>query len=508
MLWGLLGVVIPIVIHLLQQRQLRVVPWAATMQFVLRRLKATAADPHRGLAPGSLIRGACPLSAFALARPFPGTLRTDGSSASAARTRFSWSIEVSAWGTSTHSRGVSIRPRRSPRRSSPGAAEGDAFVLPGSPVIRRGSSSAVRIDQEDLLEEVERLPCWKSGAICSRRCGGSPRCFRQTAEAEPQGSDRPHGPAGETWLPANPTLRSQCGELLRDIAATGRPTIVDVGPEAAENAAVASLSSTRSLTTPGGTLDLDVELSSSARSARHWHPARRSRSTASSAPPGDGRPDPAATMTRSVRVSAESGQDRGDRARDQRRSAEPSTTCGGSSSRSGGRSGSSSSMGARPVPRTRSSWSWRLAPPEVSTSPPVFRLQILPQTVPISRFREQALEEIDCILLCDVRSLTSEKSARLETFVRGGGGLVLAHGRASRRRCVTSARARLSSTARAISRKAACWRPGSGLPRPLSKTSNSLVDQRTGVAASDHPPLRRQPRRGTVNHSDLPVSPP
>jgi len=426
MLWGLLGVAIPIVIHLLRQRRPRVVPWAA-MRFVRAAIQKRQRQIRIESWLQVLIRGALlACLAFALAEPFLERFGLTAASASATH-RILVVDSSFSMGYGPHSARSFDRAREVAREIVSAARPGDAFNLARltghSPrvIIRRPA-----FDQEDVLEEVERLPLLEERGDLLASLRQIAPLLRQTAEPSRKEVIVLTDLQGETWLPANPTLRSQCGELLRDIAAAGRLTIVDVGPEAAENAAVANLSSTRSLTTPGGTLDLDVELSNFGRSAR---PGTRLEISVDGVVRHRETVDlpPAATMTRSVRVSAESGQDAAIEARisddllnldNVRRLVVPLRRAVRVLIVDGSETRPEDSIFAELA----------LAPPEVSTSPPVFRLQILPQTVPISRFREQALEEIDCILLCDVRSLTSEESARLETFVRGGGGLVLAMG--------------------------------------------------------------------------------
>lgn len=426
MLWGLLGVAIPIVIHLLRQRKPRVVPWAA-----MRFIRAALEKRQRQLRIESwlqvLIRGALlACLALALAEPFLERFGLNATSAA--------SVHRILVVDSTFSMGYGPSGGRSFDRARDIAREivstarpGDAFNLARltgfSPrvIIRRPA-----FDQEDVLEEIERLPLLEERGDLLGSLRQIAPLLRQAVEPARKEVVLLTDLQGETWLPSNPAIRAQSGEVLREIAAAGRLTIVDVGPEGAENMAVTNLASSRSQTTPGGPLDLDVELRNFGRSPRTGTRLEvlvdgvvRHRETIDL--------PAAATVSRGVRIATEAGQDAAIEARigddllpldNTRRLVVPLRRTirvlivDGSETR----------------PEDSIFAELALAPPDAASSPPVFRLQIVPQTIPISRLREQSLDEVDCVLLCDVRSLTSEEADRLQTFVRGGGGLILAVG--------------------------------------------------------------------------------
>lgn len=427
MLWGLLAAAIPIVIHLLRQRRPRTVQWAA-MRFVRAAIQKRQRQIRIDSWLQVLIRGAL-LAALAMALAEPFLERFGLTAGSRSATHRILVVD------STFSMGYGSPGNRSFDRAKEVARTIVSSAGPGDPFnLARLTGTSPRVivrrpafEQGDLLEEIERLPLLEERGDLLATLRQILPLLRSADAAIRKEVIFVTDLQGETWLPASPALRSQSGELLREIAEAARLTIVDVGPETSENAAITRLSAARSVASPGTSIDLEVELRQFGRASRPG--ARldvlvdgivRHRETIDL--PGSG------TVTRPVRVPVENSADAAIEARleddllpldNTRRLVVPLRKSIRVLVVEGGESRQDESVFVELA----------LAPPErASASPPVFQLQFVPTSIPISRLREQRLDEYDSVILCDVPSLTAEEADRLQSFVRGGGGLVISLG--------------------------------------------------------------------------------
>jgi hypothetical protein len=427
MLWGLLGIAVPILIHLLRQRRPKVMPWAA-MKFVraalLKRQRQIRVESWlQVLVRCSLLA----LLALALAEPYFEQLGFTGRTAGATH-RILVIDSTLSMGYGPAGAKALDRAKATARQIVESAQPGDAFNLARitghSPrvIIRRPA-----FDASDILAEVDRL------TLLEER-GDLVACLRQlTPLLQQAGSATPREIVfltdlqAETWLPSSPAMREQASQMLKDMASSARISVIDVGVENPENAAVVDLRARRPIAAPGSQIDLEIDLQNMGRTPRSGAKLEvlsegvvRHREEV--ALPAGSR------VTRTVRINAENGSDAAVEARisddllpqdNLRRLVVPL--------RKAVRVLVVDGSDDQPIDSKFVALALDPPSPEF-TSPPSFRLQIVPQLTTLSRWADESLDGVDTIVLCDVPSLTESEVQRLEQFVRDGGGLILSLG--------------------------------------------------------------------------------
>ncbi|WP_075091769.1 BatA domain-containing protein [Planctomyces sp. SH-PL14] len=427
MLWGLLAIGIPILIHLLRQRRPRVVPWGA-MRFVRAALEKRQRQIRIDSWLQVLIRGlllAC--LAFALAEPYLERLGL-GTVAESATHRIvvvdsSYSMGYRSGGETSFE-----RAQRVARQIVEASRTGDSFHLARisgqTPrvVIRRPSH-----DPADVLQEIDRLPLLEERGDLLNSLKPLPPLLAAEDHLKSAEVVFATDLQQENWLPSASFVRSQCGELFRQLGKSAEVSLVDVGAAVTENAAVVGLESRRPIAAPGAVLDLDVEVKNFGRSPRPGTVLEIAvegvvRHRESIDLPGSG------TVRRSVRVPSDLAQDALVEARIEedplpldnvRRLIVPLRREVRTLVVAGSESAESDAEFVRLA----------LAPAEtLTTSPPAARLEIRPEVISLGGLRDRDLEAFDSVILCDVPALTEGELDRLRRFVTSGGGLILALG--------------------------------------------------------------------------------
>jgi hypothetical protein len=431
LLWGLALAGIPILIHLLRRHRHREEPWAA-MQFLRDAVRCQT----RRLRLESLVLLAVRMLliafvAAALAQPYVETPGSFG--AAEPPTHRILVVDASlSMGYQPERTSAFDDARQVAERIVESSAPGDAFHLVrisgAAPyaVVRRATQ-----DHADILDELRRLPLTEERGDVLGALRSVEPLLKQVDSAARREIYLLSDFQQTNWQPEREAARLQLREVVRRLADQARLNLIDLGRSTAENVAVTDLRPLEPLAMAGRTAGVEATVRNFgrtplARQTIEFVGGERVRDTRLVDLP----PDTDVTLQFSVPVE-EGGDlavavrvaDDGLQADNRRWLVLPVRE----------RLNVLLVSGRRSTQRMDGATDFvqlALAPGDGGgpVSPEQRAGDIVPDVIHDGELLQTNLARYECVFLCDVPLVTAPEAEQLETFVRGGGGLIVALG--------------------------------------------------------------------------------